>query len=159
MLTIRAATIADAALLRKLIWELADFEKSSDQIRTTEADIARDGFGANPQFRALIAEWQGETAGYALFCNYYSTWRGAGLYLEDLFVRPDFRGRRIGTALLARVAHIAEQENLSFIRWAVLNWNQPAIEVYKALGGEFLDELRSVLLAGDGLRKLAGKAS
>jgi GNAT superfamily N-acetyltransferase len=159
MLTIRDATIADAALLRKLIWELADFEKASDQVRTTEADIARDGFGANPQFRALIAEWQGETAGYALFCSYYSSWRGAGLYLEDLFVRPDFRGRRIGTALLARVASIAEQENLSFIRWAVLNWNQPAIEVYKALGGEFLDELRSVLLAGDGLRKLAGKAS
>ena len=81
------------------------------------------------------------------------------MYLEDLFVRPGFRGRGIGTALLARVAHIAKQENLNFIRWAVLNWNQPAIEVYKALGGEFLDELRSVLLAGDGLRKLAGKAS
>src|SRR6266849_8531972 len=96
MLTIRAATIADAVLLRRLIWELADYEKEPDQVQTTEADIARDGFGANPQFRALIAEWHGQPAGYALFFGYYSTWKGAGFYLEDLFVRPDFRGRGIG---------------------------------------------------------------
>ena len=93
MVTIRAATIADAALLRRLIWELADYEKAPDQVRTTEADIARDGFGAHPQFRAVIAEWQGQPAGYALFFSFYSTWRGAGLFLEDLFVRPDFRRR------------------------------------------------------------------
>jgi GNAT superfamily N-acetyltransferase len=159
MLTIRAATIADAALLRRLIWELADYEKAPDQVRTTEADIARDGFGANPQFRALIAEWHGQPAGFALFFSYYSTWRGAGLYLEDLFVRPDFRGRGIGTALFARVACAAEQENRSFIKWAVLDWNQPAIEVYKALGARFLDEWRSALLAGDGLRELAERDS
>ncbi|MGD0791526.1 MAG: GNAT family N-acetyltransferase [Terriglobales bacterium] len=159
MLTIRAATIADAALLRRLIWELADFEKAPDQVRTTEADIARDGFGVNPQFSALIAEWHGQPAGYALFFSYYSTWRGSGLYLEDLFVRPDFRGRGIGTALLARVARAAEQEKRVFVKWEVLNWNQPAIEMYKALGADFLDEWRSVLLTGDGLRKLAEKAS
>ena len=159
MLTIRPATIADAALLRKLIGELADFEKEPDQVQTTEADIARDGFGANPQFRALIAEWHGQPAGYALFFSYYSTWRGAGLYLEDLFVRPDFRGRGIGTALLARVAREAEEENHVFIRWEVLHWNQPAIEMYKALGADFLDEWRSVFLTGNGLRKLAEKAS
>ena len=159
MLTIRAATIADAALLRRLIWELADYETASDQVRTTEADIARDGFGANPQFRAVIAEWQGQPAGYALFFSFYSTWRGAGLFLEDLFVRPDFRGRGIGKALLARVAHAAEQENRVFIRWEVLNWNQPAIALYKALGADFFDDWRTVLLAGDGLRKLAEKAS
>ena len=155
MLTIRAATIADAALLRRLIWELADYEKAPDQVRTTEADIARDGFGANPQFCALIAEWHGQPAGFALFFSYYSTWRGAGLYLEDLFVRPDFRGRGIGTALFARVARAAEQEGRSFIKWAVLDWNRPAIEMYKALGADFLDEWRSVLLTGDGLRKVA----
>ncbi len=101
MLTIRDATIDDAALLRRMIWELADFEKEPDEVMTTEDDIARDGFGAAPQFRALIAEWQGEPAGYALYFDYYSTWRGAGFYLEDLFVRPDFRGRGIGGALLA----------------------------------------------------------
>jgi GNAT superfamily N-acetyltransferase len=159
MLTIRAATIADAALLRKLIWELAEFEKAPDEVRTTEADIARDGFGEHPQFRALIAEWHGQPAGFALFFNYYSTWRGAGFYLEDLFVRPDFRGHGIGTALFARVADAAEDENRSFIKWAVLDWNQRAIEMYKKLGGEFLDEWTDVLLTGDSLRKLAEKAS
>src|SRR6202040_3257727 len=116
MLTIRAATVADAALLRRLIWELADYEKAPDQVQTTEADIARAGFGANPQFRALIAEWQGQPVGYALFFSFYSTWRGAGLFLEDLFVRPAFRGRGIGKALFASVARAAEQENRAFIR-------------------------------------------
>jgi len=159
MLTIRPATIADAALIRKLIWELADFEKAPDQVQTTEADIARDGFGANPQFRALVAEWHGQPAGYALFFGYYSTWRGAGLYLEDLFVRPDFRGRGIGGALLARVACTAEQEKRAFLKWEVLNWNQPAIDMYKAMGGDFMDEWRSVFLTGDDLRKLAEKDS
>jgi len=159
MLTIRPATIADAALIRQLIWELANFEKAPDEVRTTEADIARDGFGANPQFRALIAEWHGQPAGFALFFGHYSTWRGAGLYLEDLFVRPDFRGNGIGKALLARVARAAEQENRILIRWEVLNWNQPAIEFYRAMGAEVLDEWRSVFLMRDGLRKLAEEAS
>jgi GNAT superfamily N-acetyltransferase len=159
MLTIRAATIADAALIRQLIWELAEFEKEPDAVQTTEADIARDGFGANPQFRVLVAEWNGQPAGFALFFSYYSTWRGAGLYLEDLFVRAEFRGRGIGTALFARVAQVAEQENRRFIKWAVLGWNQPAIRMYTLLGGEFLDGWRDVFLAGDNLRKLAEKDS
>jgi GNAT superfamily N-acetyltransferase len=159
MLTIRAATLADATLIGRLISELADFEKKADQVRTTPADIARDGFGANPRFRALIAEWRGQPAGFALFFSYYSTWRGSGLYLEDLFVRPDFRGRGIGKALLARVAGEAEQDNSAFLRWTVLNWNQSAIAMYKALGADFLDDWRSVLLAGDGLRKLMRKDS
>jgi len=159
MLTIRTAAIADAALIRQMIWELADFEKQSDEVLTTEADIARDGFGASPQFRALIAEWHGQPAGYALYFDYYSTWRGSGFYLEDLFVRPDFRGRGIGTALLARVAAAAEREKRVFLKWEVLHWNQPAIEMYKALGGDFMDEWRSVFLTGEGLRKLAEKSS
>ncbi len=159
MLTIRAATIADAALIRQLIWELADFEKEPNKVRTTEVDIARDGFGANPEFRALIAQWDGQPAGLALFFSYYSTWRGAGLYLEDLFIRPEFRGRGIGTALFARVARVADQENRRFIKWAVLDWNQHAIEMYQALGSDFLDGWRDVLLSGDNLRKLAEKDS
>src|SRR5258708_40211952 len=106
MLKIRPATVEDAALLRALIWELADFEKEPDEVRVTVEDLARDGFGAIPKFRALIAEWDGQPAGYALFFGYYSTWRGQGMYLEDLFVRPAFRGRGIGSALLPQVAPI-----------------------------------------------------
>jgi GNAT superfamily N-acetyltransferase len=159
MLTIRAATIADAALIRRLIWELADFEKQPDEVQTTEADIARDGFGAAPHFRALIAEWNGQPAGYALFFGYYSTWRGPGLYLEDLFVRSEFRGLGIGKSLLATVARTAEQENRVFLKWSVLDWNQLAIELYKSLGADFLDDWRDAFLAGDKLKKLADKAS
>jgi GNAT superfamily N-acetyltransferase len=159
MLKIRPATVDDAALLRALIWELADFEKAPDEVRVTAEDLARDGFGANPKFRALIAEWDGQPAGYALFFGYYSTWRGAGMYLEDLFIRPVFRGRGIGGALLAQVAEITRSENRILMKWDVLRWNQPAIEMYKTLGGEFLEEWCSVLLMGDDLQKLADKAS
>jgi GNAT superfamily N-acetyltransferase len=157
MLTIRAAKSADAALIRSLIQELAEYDNEVDQVTTTEADISRDGFGENPQFRALIAEWHSQPVGFALFFSYYSTWRGAGLYLEDLYVRPDFRRRGIGSALLARVASAAEQQRCVFVRWAVLHWNQPAISMYKAVGANFLDEWRNVVLAGDGLRMLAKK--
>ncbi len=157
MLTIRSATIADCALIRRFIWELASYEKEPEKVQTTEADIARDGFGVDSQFRTLIAEWNAEPAGFALFFDYYSTWRGKGFYLEDLFVRPEFRGRGIGSALFARVARAAEQEGRSFIKWSVLDWNTPAINMYKALGAEFLDEWTSALLAGDSLRQLADK--
>ena len=159
MLTIRPATVADAALIRQFIWELADFEKAPDEVHTTEAQIASDGFGATAEFRALIAEWHGQPAGFALFFGYYSTWRGAGFYLEDLFVRPDYRGHGIGKALLARVARIAAEENRCFMKWSVLNWNQPAIDLYKNLGGEFLDEWRDVFLTGDSLRRLAERTA
>jgi GNAT superfamily N-acetyltransferase len=159
MLTIRTATVDDAALLRTLIWELADYEKEPDEVRITADDLARDGFGATPQFRALIAEWEGQPAGFALFFGYYSTWRGAGLYLEDLLVRPDFRARGIGKALLAQLAQIARQENCIVLRWEVLDWNKSAIEMYESLGADFLDDRRNVLLMGDALQKLADKAS
>jgi GNAT superfamily N-acetyltransferase len=156
MLTIRTAAVKDVGLIRELILELAEFEKCPEQVRTTEADISRDGFGSHPEFRALIAEWQDAIAGFALFFNHYSTWRGAGLYLEDLFVRREFRERGIGRALVARVARIAEQENRSFIRWSVLDWNEPAIALYGKLGADFLDEWRPVLLADENLKGLSG---
>jgi GNAT superfamily N-acetyltransferase len=159
MLTIRPFTVDDAALLRTLIWELADYEKEPDEVRITADDLARDGFGATPQFRALIAEWEGQPAGFALFFGYYSTWRGAGLYLEDLLVRPDFRARGIGKALLAQLAQIARQENCIVLRWEVLDWSKSAIEMYESLGADFLDDRRNVLLMGDALQKLADKAS
>jgi GNAT superfamily N-acetyltransferase len=155
MLTIRPAMVDDAVLIKTLITELAAYERASEQVRITEADIARDGFGADPQFRALIAEWSSEPVGFALFFPYYSTWRGAGLYLEDLFVRPAFRRRGIGTALLSGVASEAARENRLFVRWAVLHWNACAMGLYKTVGADFLDDWRTVLLAGDGLKNLA----
>jgi len=155
MLTIRSATSADASLIHRMIQQLADFANESEHVRTTGTDILRDGFSANPQFRALIAEWNGHAAGFALFFNYYSTWRGAGLYLEDLYILPDFRRRGIGRALFASVAQAATKENLAFVRWTVLSWNQPAIEMYKATGAAFLDDWRTAVLAGDELQKLA----
>ncbi|MFZ0815099.1 MAG: GNAT family N-acetyltransferase [Candidatus Sulfotelmatobacter sp.] len=158
MLLIRPATVNDAALLRTLIRELAEFERELDFCVIEEVDLARDGFGPNPKFRALIAESDGQPAGYAVFFGYYSTWAGSGLYLEDVFVRAQFRRKGIGMALLAEVARIALQENCRAMRWEVLGWNQGAIDLYKLLGAEFPDKWQSVLLAGDALRRLAEKA-
>lgn len=159
MLRLRPATIDDAPLLRAMIRELADYEHELDQVTISENDLRRDGFGEKPRFRALIAEWDGQPAGYALFFEYYSTWAGHGLYLEDLFVREKFRGRGIGTALLARVAWIAVDEHCRGVHWEVLNWNTKAIEMYKEIGAQFPDQWRRVLLCGDALQRLAKKAS
>jgi GNAT superfamily N-acetyltransferase len=159
MLLIRPAMVDDAALLRTMIRELAEFEHELELCVIEEADLARDGFGPNPRFRALMAEWDGQPAGYALFFGYYSTWVGRGLFLEDIFVREQFRGRGIGTALLASVARIAVGEDCYGVQWEVLDWNEKAIEMYKALGGEFRDRWRPVMLAGDALLRLAEKAS
>jgi GNAT superfamily N-acetyltransferase len=157
MLFIRPATVDDVTLLRTMIRELAEFERELESCVIEATDLARDGFGANPRFRALIAEWDGEPAGYALFFGYYSTWLGRGLFLEDLFVREQFRGKGVGKALLASVARIAVQENCYGVHWEVLDWNEKAIEVYKSLGAEFRDRWRPVLLTDDALRRLAEK--
>jgi GNAT superfamily N-acetyltransferase len=158
MLLIRPATVADVTLLRTMIRELAEFERELDMVEIQEEDLARDGFGANPKFRALIAEWDGKAAGYALFFDYYSTWVGRGLFLEDLFVREQFRRRGIGKALLAAVARIAVEEGRYGVHWEVLDWNEKAIEMYKALGGRFRDQWRPVLLTDEALKHLAEKA-
>jgi GNAT superfamily N-acetyltransferase len=158
MLRLRPATIDDTALLVAMIGELADYEHELDQVTITDDDLRRDGFGDNPKFRALIAECDGQPAGYALFFHYYSTWVGRGLYLEDLFVREAFRGRGIGTALLARVARIAMDGDCCGMHWEVLSWNTKAIEMYKAIGAEFREQWRRVLLQGDALEALARKA-
>jgi GNAT superfamily N-acetyltransferase len=158
MLLIRPATIHDTALLCTMIRELAEFEHELDLVTITEEELARDGFGENPRFRALIADLEGQAAGYALIFDYYSTWEGRGLFLEDLFVREAFRGRGIGGALLAAVARIAVEEQCYGIHWEVLDWNEKAIDLYKAMGGEFRDQWRPVLLSGEALRRLAEKA-
>ncbi len=158
MLRISPATIQDAALLRTMIRELAEYERELEWVTIREEDLARDGFGENPRFRALIAEWDGQPAAYALFFNYFSTWVGRGLFLEDLFVREKFRKLGIGTALLAEVARIAVEEQCYGIHWEVLDWNARAIELYKALGAEFRDQWRPVLLSGEPLHRLARQA-
>jgi GNAT superfamily N-acetyltransferase len=158
MLLIRPATVDDVTLLRTLIRELAEFERELELVTIEEADLARDGFGANPKYRALVAEWDHQPAGYALFFDYFSTWSGRGLFLEDLFVREQFRGCSIGKALLASVARIAVQENRYGVHWEVLDWNEKAVEFYKAVGAEFRDQWRPVLLTDDALRRLAEKA-
>lgn len=159
MLNIRPATKNDAPLLRNLIHELADFERLAHETIITEEDIVRDGFGATPKFRALIAEWDGQPTGYALFFEFYSSFQGrAGLFLEDIFVRPQYRKHGIGRELLAQVARIAWEEDYFCLRWEVLDWNSSAIEFYRKLGAEFLDEWKAVCLIGDALQALTAKA-
>jgi len=155
MLSIRLATINDVVLLRTLIRELAEFEKELDQVLITEAELARDGFGPLPKFRALIAESDGQPAGYALFFDVYSTWRGRPIFLEDLFVREAFRGLKIGKGLMAAVAGIAHREGCNALRWEVLAWNQAAVTWYESLGAAFLDDWRLAILKDEDLRRLA----
>ena len=107
MLTIREAISEDAAIIRALIQELAEFEGKAGHVQTTEADIVHDGFGANAKFQTFIAEWGSQAVGFAVFFPYYFTWRGSGMYLEDLYLRPEFRRRGIGTAPSAQVTRSA----------------------------------------------------
>jgi len=156
MLSIRMATVEDAATLNILIHELAEYEKLLHETSVTEEDIIRDAFGDKPKFRAVIAEWKGEVAGYALFFDFYSTFQGrTGLFLEDIFVRPQLRKKGIGKELLAYVAGIAWNEKYFCMRWEVLDWNKPAIDFYQDLGAVFLDEWKAVCLIGDPLQSLA----
>jgi GNAT superfamily N-acetyltransferase len=156
MLSIRFAKLEDAALLATLIRELAEYDRLGAEAIVTEEDVARDGFGAQPKFRALIAEWDGKPAGYAVFFELYSTFQGrAGLFLDDIFVRTPFRNKGLGTALLARVAKIAWEEDYFCVRWEVLDWNTPSIDFFRNLGAVFLDEWKSGLLVGDALEAAA----
>lgn len=159
MINIRPATKTDASLLKHLIHELADYERLAHETIITEEDVLRDGFGPHPKFRALIAEWDGQVAAYALFFEFYSSFQGrAGLFLEDIFVRPQFRKHGIGTELLARVARIAWEEDYFCLRWEVLDWNESAITFYKRLGADFLDEWKSVCLIGEAMQAVSEKA-
>jgi GNAT superfamily N-acetyltransferase len=159
MLSIRPATVEDAALLATMIGELAEYEQLAHELGVTAESIARDAFGPRPKFRAVIAEWDGKPAGYAVFYEFYSTFQGrAGLFLEDIYVRPHLRKQGIGLALLNHVARIAWDENYFCMRWEVLDWNKPAIDFYNRLGAAFLDEWKAVMLIGDALQSAASSA-
>jgi GNAT superfamily N-acetyltransferase len=156
MLTIRTATAEDVSLIAQLIRELAEYERAPQEAVATPEDILRDGFSEHPKFRVLIAEWSGTPAGFALFFNNYSTWRGRpGLFLEDLFVRPEFRKRGIGKAFLVRLARIAVAEGCARFEWQVLDWNKPAIEFYQSLGAQFMKEWLTMRVVGTALIDLA----
>ena len=156
MLSIRPATADDAVLLTAMIRELAEFERLESEMSTTPEDLLRDGFGPHPKFRAVIAQWDGHPVGYAIFFEFYSSFQGrAGLFLDDLFVRPAFRKHGIGSALIKHVAGIAWKEKYFCMRWEVLDWNQQAIDFYNNLGAAFLDEWKPVILIGDALEAAA----
>ena len=154
--SIRAATKADVPQILAFIRALAAFEREPDAVVATEEGLLNDGFGPNPYYFCLIAENNGVPAGFALFFFNYSTWMGRpGIYLEDLFVLPEFRGLGIGKALLKKVAAIAIEKDCRRLQWEVLDWNSPAIDFYRAMGAEFLDEWRNVRVSGEALLQLA----
>jgi len=156
MLKIRKAKVEDVPLILSFIRELAEYEREPNAVRATEDDLVRDGFSANPKFRVLIAEWDGSPAGMAFFFQNYSTWQGRhGLFLEDLFVRPPFRGKGIGKALMVHLARTAVAENCYGMRWEVLDWNTSAIDVYQRLGARFREHWRVMQITGEDLKRLS----
>jgi len=164
MLNLRPARKDDAAILLELIRELADYEKLLDQVDATVPALEQALFGATPRVFSDVAEWtdQGQTkvAGFALWFYNFSTFRGRhGIYLEDLFVRPEFRGHGIGKALLSNLAKRCVDEQLTRLEWAVLDWNTPARKFYESLGAQALTEWVPHRVTDAALPKLAYPAT
>lgn len=157
-LSIRSATRADISLIGQFIRDLAEYEKLAHAVRFDEAVMAEKLFGARPYAEVLIGEIDGTPQGFALFFHNFSTFEGRpGIYLEDLFVRPDARGSGLGKALLGRLAALAVERDCARLEWSVLDWNSPAIDFYKALGAKMMDEWTVMRVDGAALSELAGK--
>ena len=155
-LSIRAARPADSALVFALVRELADYEKLAHEVDATERQIADALFGPTPRLYCDIAEWGGEAAGFAVWFLNFSTFRGRhGLYLEDIFVRPAFRQRGIGKALMARLAAHCVERGYARFEWAVLDWNAPSIAFYDSLGAMTKEGWTVRRLYGEALANLA----
>ncbi len=152
---IRPAAPADAPLILTFIRQLAEYERDPNAVVMTEDQLLRDGFGRDRYFECLIAESNGQPAGFALFFPIYSTWKGRSIHLEDLFVLPEFRKQGIGKALLRRVASIAVERGCARLQWDVLEWNKLALDFYRALGAVTLDEWRIMRVTGAALNALA----
>ncbi|MBY0514446.1 MAG: GNAT family N-acetyltransferase [Gemmataceae bacterium] len=155
---IRAATPADLHTIVRLIRDLAEYEKLAHAVDLDEAKLRDHLFGPRPYAEVLLAEDAGAVVGFALFFHNYSTFRGKpGIYLEDLFVEPAHRGKGHGKALLAALAALAMERGCGRLEWAVLNWNEPAIQFYKSLGAKPMDEWTVYRLTGDALHSLAAR--
>ena len=155
-LAIRPASPADLPLIAELIRALADYEKLAHEVRFEEAALGEKLFGQRPYAEVLIGEVDGEAMGFALFFHSFSTFEGRpGVYLEDLFVRPAARGAGLGRALLAELARIAVARGCARLEWAVLDWNEPAIGFYRALGARPMDEWTVMRVDGAALTALA----
>lgn len=155
-LEIKPATAADVPTILRLIRELAEYERASNDAVATEAQLHEVFFGPQPSAQVLIGQEANEPVGFAVYFFNFSTWLGRpGLYLEDLFVRPEARGRGYGKALLARLAQIAQERGCGRMEWAVLNWNEPAIEFYEKLGAKPMEEWRVYRLTREGIANLA----
>jgi GNAT superfamily N-acetyltransferase len=157
---IRITSEGDVPIILSLIRELADYERAPDAVVTTEAGLREVLFGPQRSAEVLLALENGEPVGFAVYFHNFSTWLGRpGLYLEDLFVRPTARGKGYGRALLERLAQIAQERGCGRMEWAVLDWNDPAIEFYKKLGAEPMTEWTVFRLTQDGIARLAESKS
>ena len=155
-LSIRSATPADISLIGQFIRDLAEYEKLAHEVRFDEAVMAQKLFGPRPYAEVLIGKIDGTPQGFALFFHNFSTFEGRpGIYLEDLFVRPDARGSGLGKALLGKLAALAVERDCARLEWSVLDWNTPAIDFYKALGARPMDEWTVYRVDGDALTGLA----
>ncbi len=154
----RPAAQSDTTLILSFIKKLADYERLSHECVATEDDLRKWLFGARPMAEVIFAEWAGSPVGFALFFYNFSTFLGRpGIYLEDLFVDPEHRGKGIGKALLIRLARIATERGCGRLEWAVLDWNQPSIDFYKSLGAVPKDEWTIFRLTGEALHRLASQ--
>lgn len=165
---IREAKEGDCGSILRLIRELAEYEKLSDQVKISEEALIADGFGENPFYHCLVAEilptsmksQEPYVVGYGLYYFIYSTWKGRNIYLEDIYVMPEYRGQGIGTKIIKKVAEVAIDKGCSQLRLAVLDWNKKAIDLYKTLGAQDLTEAEgwhSFRFEGEAMRVLAGK--
>jgi GNAT superfamily N-acetyltransferase len=158
-LHIRRARPTETGLVLSLIRELAEYEKLLHEVEATEAMIDAALFGDNPLLFCEIAEWNGEPAGFAVWFVNFSTFSGrSGIYLEDLFVRPAYRGKGIGKALLAYLAKLCVEKGWARLQWSVLDWNTPSIAFYKSLGAVMMDEWTVCRVNGPALAALAKAA-
>jgi GNAT superfamily N-acetyltransferase len=154
-LVLKKAKVKDIPLIHSLIKELADYEKLTDEVISNEEDLKRNLFGKKRYAEVILGYYDNKPAGMALFFHNYSTFAGKpGIYLEDLFVRPDYRGIGIGKALLLHLIRIAGKRNCGRVEWAVLDWNQPAIDFYKKIGAKPMDTWKIFRLTEDNIKMI-----